>query len=62
MGVLYLWAVKSCSFKSFFPWSNDPGAYPFPEHLDGIVDISTGDIIHSELDKRIKEHEKYENI
>lgn len=57
-----LWAVKVSSFKSFFPWSNDPKSYPFPEHLDGIVDISTGDIIHSALDKRIKEYEKHGNI
>jgi hypothetical protein len=57
-----LWAVKMCSFKSFLPWSDDPGSYRFPDHLDGVVDVSTGEIIHQELDKRIKEYERYGNI
>jgi ATPase family associated with various cellular activities (AAA) len=57
-----LWAVKVTSSRSFLPWNNDPRSYPFPTHLDGVVDLATGDINHSELDKRIKEYEPYANL
>lgn len=57
-----LWALKVCSSRSFLPWTNDHSQYPFPEHLQGVVDPTIGDVIHSELDKRIKEYSSHANI
>lgn len=57
-----LWAVKVCSSRSFLPWNNDHSGYPFPAHLQGVIDLATGDVVHSELDKRIKEYSAYANI
>jgi len=57
-----LWAVKVCSSRSFLPWANDHSRYPFPQHFQGVVDLATGDVIRSELDKRIKEYSSHANI
>lgn len=57
-----LWAIRSCSSKSFFPWNDDPSSYPFPEYLNGIVDFSTGDIDSTALAKRIEELKAYANV
>ncbi len=57
-----LWAVKACTHYSFFPWNDAPGAYPFPAHLDGVVDRATGAINREELDRRIREYEPYANV
>jgi len=57
-----LWAVKVCTSRSFLPWNGSLNTYPFPEHLQGIVDIQTGEINHLELDKRIKEFSAHANI
>lgn len=57
-----LWAIKATSSTSFFPWSGNPESFPFPEHLDGIVDPETGEIDQRELDSRIDEYEPYANV
>jgi hypothetical protein len=57
-----LWAIKVSTSRSFLPWSIGANQYPFPQHLQGIVDPSTGDIVHSELDKKIKELSAYANV
>jgi hypothetical protein len=56
------WAVKCCSSRSLFPWSDAPGSYPFPPHLLGIVDERTGDVQHAELDRRIAELKQVANL
>jgi hypothetical protein len=56
-----LWAIKSCSSQSFLPWSADPSQYPFPTHLQGIVD-QAGNINEKELKKRIEELRPYANV
>jgi len=50
-----LWAVRLCSHRDFLPWNGDPTSYPFPAHLQGVVDPATGNIDHLELRKRIQE-------
>jgi len=57
-----LWAIKVCSYRSFLPWSDDPASYPFPPHLQMIVDPLTGDIDHQELDKQIEKYEPKANV
>jgi hypothetical protein len=57
-----LWAIKVSSSRSFLPWSNDVEKYPFPQHLQGIVNPLNGDIVHSELEKRLKELSAYANV
>lgn len=57
-----LWSIRATSSKSFFPWSSDPESFPFPEHLEGIVDPETGDIDHRELDNRIEKYEPHANV
>jgi len=57
-----LWAIRSCSSRSFFPWSEDPSDYPFPEHLVGIVDPLTGNLNETELTKRINELKPHANV
>ncbi len=48
-----LWAVKTCTSKRFFPWKGTEASYPFPEHLDGIVDRRTGELDLGLLETRI---------
>ena len=64
ISVIYteLWAVKSCSSKSVFPWDDDIAAYPFPTHLEGLVNTSDGEINTDEINKRLKEYEPYVNV
>jgi hypothetical protein len=56
------WALKACSQRSFLPWSLDPKSYPYPEHLKGVVDQESGDIITTELNKRIDEYKPFANV
>lgn len=57
-----LWAIRSCSFRSYLPWNENPSEYPFPPHLDGVVDRATGEIHYQELRKRIEEYRPYANV
>lgn len=57
-----LWAIKSCSSRSFLPWSEDPAHYPLPPHLRGVVDPTTGDVHQGELDKRLEEMRPHANV
>jgi hypothetical protein len=57
-----LWAIAVCSSHSFFPWSSSPELYPFPPHLQGLVNLSSGEIDRQELQKRIKELEPHANL
>jgi hypothetical protein len=50
-----LWAIKATSSRTLFPWAKDPGAYPYPEHLKGLVDAESGALDRGELDRRIDE-------
>jgi hypothetical protein len=56
-----LWAIEVCSYKSFFPWSDNPN-YLFPKHLEGIVNEKTGDIDRSKLKDAIAEYKPYANL
>ena len=57
-----LWAVQCCSQNSLFPWHADSQRYPFPPHLAGAIDVTTGDKVESELRKRIEELRPYANV
>jgi len=57
-----LWAVKVTSSRSFLPWASDPARYPFPPHLQGIIDPSTGVTDETELNRRIEEMKTHVNI
>lgn len=57
-----LWAIKACTSGIFFPWRDNPTAYPYPEHLQGIVDPATGEVDEAELNKRIAELKPYANV
>jgi hypothetical protein len=57
-----LWAIKACSSKSFLPWSANLAHYLFPEHLQGLVDVATGDLNLQELDHRIQELKPHANL
>jgi hypothetical protein len=57
-----LWAIKSCSSRSFLPWAASPSTYPYPTHLHGIVDAKTGNINPVELDARINELRPAANV
>jgi hypothetical protein len=56
-----LWAIKTCSSKSYFPWAEDMSSYPFPPHLHGVITAS-GDVNQAELDKRIEEYKPYADV
>ncbi|WP_448571376.1 AAA family ATPase [Trichothermofontia sp.] len=57
-----LWALKACSSKSFFPWCGHLADYPFPPHLQGLVDRATGELNTTELDRRIAEYQPQANL
>jgi ATPase family associated with various cellular activities (AAA) len=57
-----LWAVSACTSKSYFPWSDCLSSYPFPPHLQGLVDLQTGDIDRVELQRRIQELKPNANL
>lgn len=57
-----LWAVATCSSKSFFPWADCLDSYPFPAHLEDLVDRLSGEIDRAELDRRIEELKPYANL
>jgi ATPase family associated with various cellular activities (AAA) len=57
-----LWAIEVCSYKSFLPWGDNPGSYPFPDHLSGIVNPVTGDIDRSELKEAIARYKTDANL
>lgn len=51
-----LQAIRRTSDAGFFPWAEAPQAYPFPSHLQGIVDPDTGALNWQELDRAIASH------
>lgn len=55
-------AIKAASLKSFLPWGEDAATYPFPEHLRGLVDVTSGEIDERELDRRIAELKPYAKV
>jgi AAA+ superfamily predicted ATPase len=57
-----LWAVKTCTSRTFFPWAADSASYPYPDHLRGIIDPATGDLCTDEIEKRIKELQPHANV
>jgi hypothetical protein len=57
-----LWAVATCSSKSFFPWSDCLADYPFPDHLEGLVNRFTGEVDRAELERRIEELKPHANL
>ncbi|MBT5714105.1 AAA family ATPase [Candidatus Poribacteria bacterium] len=57
-----LWAVKACTSRSFLPWTEEPESYPYPAHLDGIVDASNGEIDPDALSRRIEELRPHANL
>lgn len=61
--VLYadLWAVRVTTSRSYFPWSEDPGSYPFPPHLAAVVDRESGELDRKALERelaRLRPHAK----
>lgn len=57
-----LWAIKACSSKSFLPWNHNLASYTFPNHLQGLVDIQTGEINRKELEARITKLKPLANL
>jgi len=57
-----LWAIMTCSSRSFFPWSRNPKAYPYPSHLREIVNPETGQVDYKALIKKIEEYKPYANV
>ncbi|MFW6359009.1 MAG: AAA family ATPase [Chroococcales cyanobacterium] len=57
-----LWAIKACSSQSFFPWSACLDSYPFPPHLEGLVNRQTGEIDQSQLDEQIEALKPHANL
>lgn len=57
-----LWAIKACTSKSFLPWNANPESYPFPAHLQGIINPKTGEINQSELEQRIEQFKSQANL
>jgi DNA polymerase III delta prime subunit len=57
-----LLAVDACTSKSFFPWNGSLDTYPFPEHLQSLVDLQSGDIDRDLLDLRIQEYKPHANL
>lgn len=49
-----LWAIRTCTARSFFPWNDDPTTYLFPAHLEGVVDRKSGVVDTAEIEKRIE--------
>jgi hypothetical protein len=56
-----LWAVRACSSRSYFPWSSDPQNFPFPAHLQGIVEAD-GHVNEAELNKRTEGYRPHANV
>jgi hypothetical protein len=56
-----LCAIQSCSSSAFLPWGEDPVNYPFPPHLQGIVD-ATGGLNQDELQRRINDYREHANV
>jgi len=57
-----LWAIMTCSSRSFFPWSKDPKGYPYPPHLKEIINQETGEIDYKALMHSIEEYKNYANV
>jgi hypothetical protein len=57
-----LWAIRLTSKISYLPWSVDPKNFPYPPHLQGVVNPSTGEVDEAELDKRIAELQPQANV
>lgn len=57
-----LYAIRTCTLRSYLPWGGEPSLYPFPDHLSEIVNPATGEIDSQELDNRIAELEPYGNV
>jgi ATPase family associated with various cellular activities (AAA) len=57
-----LLAISVCTSKRFFPWADCLATYPFPPHLEGLIDRQTGDIDRDELQKRIAQLKPHANL
>ncbi len=57
-----LWAIHACRHRRFYPWSADPGHYPYPAYLREIVDPATGAVNRDALAKRIEEYQPHAKL
>jgi len=57
-----LWAVKACFSRSYLPWGDNPAEYPYPPHLQGLVDVASGHVKLDELNKRLEELRPHVNL
>lgn len=55
-------SIKACSSIASLPWSDQPVEYPYPPHLQGIVDPRTGSINETELNKRIEDYRPHAKV
>jgi hypothetical protein len=64
LAVIYadLWAVKACFSRSYLPWGDKSAEYPFPSHLQGLVDVASGHVKLDELNKRLEELRPHVNL
>ena len=56
-----LWAIKLTTSKSFFPWHGRQD-YPLPDYLEGIVDLSSGELDREALERRIRELQPHAKV
>ncbi len=56
-----LWALQCCVSNSLLPWADNAGEYPFPAHLQGVVD-TRGCIQEAELKRRIEQYKAHANV
>lgn len=57
-----LWALKCCSSKAVLPFTTSSEVPRLPTHLDGVLDITTGDINRVELNRRIRDLRPSANV
>ncbi len=57
-----LWAVKASFSRSYLPWGDNPAEYPFPPHMQGLVDATTGQPNQEEINKRLEELRPHVNL
>lgn len=55
-------AVQAASSVRLMPWHDDPAGYPFPSHLQGIVDPQSGEVIAKVLNDKIAEFRRHANL
>ncbi|MBX3291556.1 MAG: AAA family ATPase [Acidobacteria bacterium] len=57
-----LWAIQSCTSKSFLPWSDSLDEYPIPQYLSDVIDPVNGEVNYRVLNEKIEQYRKHANL